>query len=394
MGIIDDWIMDLPQQFQGKYNIEILLRAFSRQLEEVKNVFSQLDYDTDLNTAVGKNLDRVGDIEVLSRKDAIYILRSAKKELTDDIYRSVLQYKAIQNNTNCTYYEIMDAMSLLWNTKNVTYQEDPERPATIIMKITTVNMDAIDPSAGRILSIRPSGVGIVYIVGFWTIAYFGVFEKIINPALIMHWKQSFFSFATSGMKIFDGTWTLDGNTLLDSAVISMPVSIAYGGIKALSDGKVYAGIVLGYQCEIIEQSASERMNIVSKIYDLRRKIRLLDGTWTLDGEVLLDSEYWSIPSRMINGSFNIKWDEEFKEAIFLLAIVRCHNLLKGGVISAAYKVKNSASSRAAVRIRGQTGCEENIGAWLISKKNMWYLDGSYSLDGSRYLNATIIKEAI
>ena len=30
-----DWLRDMPQQFQGKMNIEILIRAFSRQMEEV-----------------------------------------------------------------------------------------------------------------------------------------------------------------------------------------------------------------------------------------------------------------------------------------------------------------------------------------------------------------------
>ena len=35
MGILDDWIEDMPQQFQGKERIEALISAFAKQIEEL-----------------------------------------------------------------------------------------------------------------------------------------------------------------------------------------------------------------------------------------------------------------------------------------------------------------------------------------------------------------------
>ena len=67
--IAEQWMRDFPQQFQGRRNIECLVRAFARQLKEVQDVFRELE-KLDLETAKGKNLDMVGDIVGLTRKEA------------------------------------------------------------------------------------------------------------------------------------------------------------------------------------------------------------------------------------------------------------------------------------------------------------------------------------
>ena len=70
MQIADRWLMDMPQQFLGKHNIEVLVKAFARQLQELQVVFDDLNTELDLETAAGKNLDYVGTILPLSRKEA------------------------------------------------------------------------------------------------------------------------------------------------------------------------------------------------------------------------------------------------------------------------------------------------------------------------------------
>ena len=60
------WLRDMPQQFQGKRNIEILIRALARQMEEVETVLREINTLTDIDTARGKNLDYVGDIVWMS----------------------------------------------------------------------------------------------------------------------------------------------------------------------------------------------------------------------------------------------------------------------------------------------------------------------------------------
>lgn len=245
MAILDDWIADFPQQFQGKDKIEVLVNAFARQMEEIAAVFGLLNEKTDIGTATGINLDMVGDIVALSRKDASYILRSAQKQMTDEIYRAALRYKTIQNNTNCTYGEIMDAMSLLWDTDIVTYKEDPGRPATICMILPAVGVDAMDPSVGRILSIKPSGVAMIYFVSYMAAVIYAVtMEAAFMPSVVMAMGFPVDELADiSGIEIscdvkadgdetmkvsliqrkdlwyLDGTYLLDGERILDAEII-------------------------------------------------------------------------------------------------------------------------------------------------------------------------------
>ena len=69
-AMYEEWVSDIPCQFRNQKNIDILIRAFSRQLDEVKAMHRQLVVDTDLDAAVGKNLDMIGDIVNMSRRDA------------------------------------------------------------------------------------------------------------------------------------------------------------------------------------------------------------------------------------------------------------------------------------------------------------------------------------
>ena len=70
MQIVDTWFRDLPQQFLEKPNIEVLLSAFAKQLQEIEQVFEELNKKTDLRDAVGQNLDWIGTILSLTRKEA------------------------------------------------------------------------------------------------------------------------------------------------------------------------------------------------------------------------------------------------------------------------------------------------------------------------------------
>lgn len=243
MTILDGWISDLPQQFQEKDKIKVLVNAFARQMEEIDAALRQINEETDISTATGVNLDRIGDIVAMSRKDAAYVLRSARKQMTDDVYRAALRYKAIRNNTNCTYSEIMDAMSLLWDTDIVTYKEDPERPATICMILPTVNVDAIDPSVGRILSIKPSGVAMIYFISYMAAVIYAVaIETASMPSITM----------TTAFPLKEAT---------DASNVEISCSIAVDG-----DEKFESFLV---QC---------------------KDLWYLDGTYLLDGERILDAE--------------------------------------------------------------------------------------------------------
>ena len=178
MRILDEWLNDIPEQFKRKKNIEILFKAFSRKLEEVKKVFEDINKYTDIDTAIGVNLDGVGDILSLTRRDATEIIREASNyELHDELYRKILKYQKLKLSSECTYDDIMSAILLIWNVKDIRYIEDEKYPDTIFLKLSDVDIDGIDPAIGRVLSIKPAGVAVYYKTAFITQVFFQTHEK-------------------------------------------------------------------------------------------------------------------------------------------------------------------------------------------------------------------------
>ena len=117
MDILDKWLDDLPQQFQGKKYIEALISVFAKQLEDLYKVFKQLDTETDLDSAVGMNLDMVGDIVTLTRKEAGVLAGIDVEDpvISDERYRQFLKYQMLVNTNECTYHDLMDGLALLWD---------------------------------------------------------------------------------------------------------------------------------------------------------------------------------------------------------------------------------------------------------------------------------------
>lgn len=167
MTMYDRMIRDMPQQFHEKHNIDILIKAFARQFEEVEQMLKDVNELTTLDNAKGVNLDNVGDIVCLSRKDARTVLKdTTAKKIKDDVYRKAIQWKTLKNTCDCTYDDIMTSLNLIWNTDNITYFEDPNVPATVFILLPSVGFDEVDPSVGRVLAIKSSGVAIVYSVDY------------------------------------------------------------------------------------------------------------------------------------------------------------------------------------------------------------------------------------
>lgn len=162
MQIFDKWMQDFPQQFQGKKNIEVLVKAFARQLQEVRDVFHDLGTKLDIDTATGKNLDYVGTIIPLSRKEAGELEGYDVSEavISDERYRQLLRYKNLADTNDCTYYTIMDGLVLLWGDMPVYYKEDPDVPATIILDTGEMDGTVDTRPFFRTPLIRPAGVAL------------------------------------------------------------------------------------------------------------------------------------------------------------------------------------------------------------------------------------------
>lgn len=151
---------ELAEQFRGKANIETLICAVGKQLNDVYNFYEQLRTERNLNTSVGKQLDGVGDIVVLSRTEAREIAggKDKKMALDDETYRNYLMYKVLENSSKCTYYELIKGINMLWKGKPIRYSEKAESPATIMLDFDA--FPEMTEDNVKIPVIKSGGVGI------------------------------------------------------------------------------------------------------------------------------------------------------------------------------------------------------------------------------------------
>lgn len=195
-------IRGLPQQFQGKPKLNSFLQAASAQYDELEAVFRSLNVDTDISRATGENLDRIGDIVVMSRKQAYAQLRkSLSVEITDSIYRTVLRFGILKNNTDATYEDIMKGLRMLWGDEvKLTYIENPNYPAQVTIRMEQVSLDDEDPAATRPLAIHPAGVLIVFETEFRQDFLISAQEKFEDATLT--WNKRYYF---NGEVQFDGS---------------------------------------------------------------------------------------------------------------------------------------------------------------------------------------------
>lgn len=164
MNSIKSVITDLLEQFKGKPNIDGVSAAVDRQIQELVDAYNQIQYETALYTAYGVQLDKIGDIVGLTRAEAgllcgdtIYL-----DVLDDETYRKYLKYQAFKNSNDCTYYDLVKAMKMVWDVDEIDYIEDPDYPATIILSTPTMSGgEPVDLS--EIPPIHPAGVGLTFL---------------------------------------------------------------------------------------------------------------------------------------------------------------------------------------------------------------------------------------
>lgn len=152
---------DLVEQFKGKANIEALAEVLGSELQEVFDFFEQLRTQRDLHSAVGRQLDGVGDITVLTRQEAGKLAAYAGRgnSTDDETYRKYLVYKVLKNTCDCTYSDIIKAFRMFWD-KPLYYSENPEYPAVMFLETGKL---APEDHAENLLAapiIKAAGVGI------------------------------------------------------------------------------------------------------------------------------------------------------------------------------------------------------------------------------------------
>lgn len=156
-------IFDLLEQFKNGTITNAVCDAIDSQLVEVEAVFNDILNLTNIDKAKGKQLDAIGDILCLTRAEAALLCGGTIyfKVLDDEPYRKYLKYKAISNAGDGTYYTLISAIKqIVGEDTDITYSEDKDYPATIILDISAsddnkIYLDAIPP-------IKPAGVQVRY----------------------------------------------------------------------------------------------------------------------------------------------------------------------------------------------------------------------------------------
>ena len=154
-------IEDFPWQFRGKPKIEALCQCWDRQFEEIFSCLEQMKLILDVDRAQGAQLDRIGDIVVLSRADAGLLAAQAGNldfDVIDDVrYRKYLKYKILENTSNATYKDIISAIKMIWGADKIKYLENEEGPASLTVSFP------YHYTAGDVFILPPltaAGVGI------------------------------------------------------------------------------------------------------------------------------------------------------------------------------------------------------------------------------------------
>lgn len=224
-NVYEEWIASIPSQFRGQPNIESIIKAFSKQMEEVIAVNKQLKEIVDIDTAIGRNLDMIGTIVNASRKEAYILLnRELDTVITDELYRNVLRFQALKNNSNATYADIMKGLHLLWGgAAKIKYAEAVREPASIEISIADITSDETDPALIRPMVIRPGGVKILFRSTYTDKADLVSWERFCNVSLsyeknhrwngAYHWGNSiqWHSEGVTFAHYYDGAYTFNGD---------------------------------------------------------------------------------------------------------------------------------------------------------------------------------------
>lgn len=149
---------NLVEQFRGKVRIDSLMEVVGSELQAVFNFYEQLRNERNVNSAIGKQLDGVGDIAGMTRREVGQLIGNVNP-IGDDTYRHYLIYKILKNTCNCTYPDIIKAFRMFW-TQPMYYSEDQTLPATMIFSFNYSESQSITDLLDAPI-IRPGGVGLL-----------------------------------------------------------------------------------------------------------------------------------------------------------------------------------------------------------------------------------------
>ncbi|MCI9202327.1 MAG: DUF2612 domain-containing protein [Lachnospiraceae bacterium] len=181
-SIVKSFLGKLPEQFKHKSNIEVLVRAFAEELEELGGALWELETLRAIRTASGKQLDGAGEIVVLTRAESAGYAGLVDFDVIDDErYRLFLMYKALRNANTCTFPELIEVCRLLYNMKLLYYREFDDHPAHFQLMVGADFQDwMLKMLYNTKLTVKPGGVSVE--LKFFELEFFG-FRDLNKDAL-------------------------------------------------------------------------------------------------------------------------------------------------------------------------------------------------------------------
>ena len=150
LNIVEEGLARLPFVWNDKHNVQGLVKSLLQQVQELEDVFHQLNEERDIFSAVGKQLDALG-----------LIIGESRKSRGDDEYRVALLVQIAINNSSGTHDALLNIVRLFQPTGLATVESNPlGEPAAV-----RVEMISISPSViSALQSAAPAGVK-VYVGG-------------------------------------------------------------------------------------------------------------------------------------------------------------------------------------------------------------------------------------
>lgn len=171
---VDSGIDKLLSQFRGKDNIENTLRSYLEQVQETQGAYEEMLDERDVLTAVGVQLDHIGNLVGEDRK-----LRE------DDAYRTAIFIRIAVNTNNGTLPDLHAIIKLLTGAEEVRIAE--HFPASVYVYLYK-GMD-LTTAEELINLVLPAGVGLGYIGYDDNLYSFTPFSQVIERELLIDYTS-------------------------------------------------------------------------------------------------------------------------------------------------------------------------------------------------------------
>lgn len=165
MNSIDFYLNLLTSQYSNKNKILRFLTLWLRPIQNIKTCANSMYQYFNLDTAVGKQLDMIGEILVLPRTVNFQPSNGISPVLDDDHYRLILKAKVAKNQWKGTIKGLQDIWEVLFPNNPVLIVDGQNMTCSVV--VIGLN-DSLERDLITHDYIVPRPEGVKYIFGYTT----------------------------------------------------------------------------------------------------------------------------------------------------------------------------------------------------------------------------------